>query len=51
MQAGNKLYYDLKIETNDNREYVAARSLDDLNLARQIAGYLQAQLGHPAASI
>ena len=51
MQAGNKLYYDLKIETTDDREYVAARSLDDLSLARQIAGYLQAQLGHPAASV
>ena len=44
MQAGNKLYYDLKIETIDNREYIAARSLDDLSLARQIAGHLQAQL-------
>jgi hypothetical protein len=44
MQAGNKLYYDLKIETTDNREYIAARSLDDLSLARQIAGYLRASL-------
>ena len=44
MQAGNKLYYDLKIETTDDREYIAARSLDDLSLARQIAGHLQAQL-------
>lgn len=37
MSSGNKLYYDLKLETGDRVLPVAARSIDNLKTAEQIA--------------
>ena len=37
MSAGNKLYYDLKLETGDRLLPVAARSIDNLKTAEEIA--------------
>ncbi len=37
MQSGNKLYYQIKIETQDGKKYVAANRIASLSLARQIA--------------
>jgi hypothetical protein len=38
MQAGNKLYYDVRIETVDGA-YTAASEIDDYNVASWLAGY------------
>jgi hypothetical protein len=41
MQAGNKLYYDVRIETAD-RTYTAANEIDDFDVATWLAAYWRA---------
>lgn len=39
MQAGNKLYYDLKVETGDRRSRTAATSVGDYSVAQWLAAH------------
>ena len=47
MQAGNKLYYDLKVETND-RTHTAASSLASYDIASWLAQYWMAGSRRPS---
>jgi hypothetical protein len=42
MQAGNKLYYDLRVETTDGRSHTAAGNLADQSVASWLANHLMA---------
>lgn len=48
LHAGTKIYYDLKLQTADEREFIIARSLDDLHMSREIAACLNARLTNAA---
>ena len=44
MQSGNKRYYDIEVQTIGDKRYKAARSLDSLDLAQEIAARIRQQV-------
>lgn len=46
MQAGQRLYYDVLLETTGSSKYKIFKSIDNLDMARRIAGAIESALGN-----